>query len=901
VPSQRKQEIVTKPGTLALCLSQVFWIAAGIAFTGLPAAAQPSNEVRFVPDVVGQFNALSVRPDPMGWDIGKYQQDETMPDPTLCRHYEGIARVQGADGTPYFFFTRSGLNAGVPVVCSGPHEPGNLVVVRMGSREKHSERLRSNRLRKGRDFSDTPSDPLCDDEYPTCLLDVAVKHFDFNGAGGWPHYGHPESMQTLGNILVVGVDSPLGDETQPMQVLFIDVADPENPRIVNRFLPADTAINGGIVAITPLANGRYLLAITGAKDSDGVFNKKIYFFESLPTEGCAGGCTDLTRTGLAWQEWDTWDSEASSDSAYLEQSWPTAQGREHQMFQFLRQGDINGTLYLAGARGGISILDAIRIGDDILDLYRIDFIGCEGPGCDIRLKLVSSTKKHSNPNLEPGLRTTGPGSAVLGEGVANFAAASTFYVSPGGELLFYASEHQNSGPGVTVKMGEWRHRDMARPGSPTFLPGAKFLGPYSIPEGVESFLGGQGQQPVTKAWIQLFDKTDFEGHDGRYLVADFLDWNKDDFDDFKQFEGSPVDLHRGFNDEASSWRWFAPVGCSVRANDNHIGADSFPGDRTRTLIGVGQSRSDANLGNVRADFPSSDNMDGVVTSVQFLKAGTANDDCDYYSYRPDLFWDLDRNGSYATTGNIVVFNGAELDGPSVFEIPIKAVHPTDGLTGLTSFKLQVLNVAPTIIAWGVFNSLNQQLGVDVPYFLERLPVTVRGSFTDPGKPDHQTAGIQWGDGAIDLSNGFATFSDAFGGVVGQLSQSHRYASAGTYSLSLVVTDDDGDTDAEQAQIPILTVKQALNQIIEQLKQLIANTTNPIIRGLLEGARRPLEGAIADLSQNGADGQLELPTVQAALAKVYQALNALQAAQAAGADVATLIALVQQAAASLEAA
>jgi hypothetical protein len=876
-------------------LARASIVAAAIALTAGQATAQQVNQPGLLSDVVGQFNALSTRPDPMGWDIGK-SLDSSMPDPTTCRHYEGIARSQSADGTPYFFFTRSGLNAGVPIVCSGPHEPGNLIVVRMGSREKHGERLRSNRLLKGYDFTDTPSDPDCDADYPRCLRDLAVKQIRFDGTGGWPHYGHPESMQMVGDILAIGVDSPLGNETQPMQVLFVDVSNPENPSIVNRFRPEDPAINGGIVAITPMANGRYLLAITGAK-ADGVFNEKIYFFESQPTEGCAGGCSNLATAQFL--PWDTWDSNDAADRDYLEQSWPTAKGREHQMFQFLRQGTAAGTLFLAGARGGINLVDLIRIGDDMLDLYRIDFVGCESPGCDIRLKLVSHVKKHSHPNLEPDERTTGPGSFVLGSDTANFAAASTFYVTPSGELLFYASEHENSGAAATVRMGEWRHRDMARPNSPTFRPGARFLGPFSIPEGAETILGGQGEQPVTKAWMQFFNKTNFEGHDGRYLVADFLDWNKDDFNDFKNFEGSPFDLHRGFSDEASSWRWFAPVGCTVRANDNHIGADSFPGDSTKTLVGVGQALNAANLSNVSADTPGAGSMDGVVTSVQFLKTGT-NEDCDYYSYRPEIFWDLYRNNTYTGRGMLVPFNGSELDGPSVYAIPIRSVHPIDGLTGSTTFRLGVVNVAPTITQFGVFNTLNQQLGVDVPYLVERLPVSVRAAFTDPGRPDHQTAVIAWGDGAINRSqDGFEAFSDAFGGAVGQVRHTHRYATAGTYALSLAVTDDDQGRTSQQMQVPVRTLTQALQDIIAQLKQLIATTTDPTLRRLYESARRALEGAVAELSQDGADGQLEPPTVQGALAKIDVSLRALTDARAAGANVTTLIALLQQVAAALQ--
>ena len=40
------------------------------------------------------------------------------------------------------------------------------------------------------------------------------------------------------------------------------------------------------------------------------------------------------------------------------------------------------------------------------------------------------------------------------------------------------------------------------------------------------------------------------------VVADYKDRNKDDFDDFTR-------LLWYFNDEASSWRWFAPQGCTI--------------------------------------------------------------------------------------------------------------------------------------------------------------------------------------------------------------------------------------------------------------------------------------------------------------------------------------------------
>ena len=524
-------------------------ITAGLGFL-FAGQAVHAQQQPFVPNVEAQFNALSVRPDPLGFGIAN------SPDPTTCKHYEGIARLQGADGTPYFVLTRSGLYT--PPCFLTDDEPGSLTIVRMGSRGKNGERLRSNRLKKGSDLADTSSDSG---------QDVAVTHRRFNGNGGWPIYGHPESMQTLGNILVVGVDTPLEEDwdrdasAPPMRVLFINAADPENLEIINEFVPANAPINnreinGGIVAITPLANGRYLMMITGASRPDfpfAVFNEKMWFFESNSTTSDANGPTDLTVRTLTWRQLDMWEADSScepiydaqgrlvgcranlsEDEQYAGQDWPVSKGREHQMFNFIRQNDIDGTLYLAGARGGIDLVAGGRIGDDILDLYRVDVVGDE-----IKLKLVSSTPKDSHPNAQ---------STLLTAGEANFAAASGFYVSPSGELLFYATAHENDGPSGITTVGEWRHQDMVRPDSPTLRPGVTLFPPagtasFEVPEGGSTTLAGLGEQPATKAWIQLFSDASYSG---RYVVVDFLDWGKDNFDNFKDLDGSYVDLHFGF-------------------------------------------------------------------------------------------------------------------------------------------------------------------------------------------------------------------------------------------------------------------------------------------------------------------------------------------------------------------
>jgi hypothetical protein len=877
-----------------LCLSLATAIA-GFVLSVQPAHAQ---QAPFVPDVEGQFNALAYRPDALGFDIGN------TPDPTTCKHYEGIARLQGPDGTPYFVLTRSGLY--VPPCFLTDDEPGSLTIVRMGSREKTGERLRSNRLKRGSETVDTFSDPDCTgDAYPGCLQDVAVAHRNFNGAGGWPRMGHPESMQVIGNILVVGVDTPLTDSnsrssTLPaMRVLFMDASDPENLQIVNEFVPkhmdfeGSGDLNGGIVSIARRSSGRYLLMITGAARSNfpfNTYNEKMWFFESNSTTLKPGstteidpdGATDLTAQPLTWRLLDVWQADGectvsnvggttvclpnlTPDETYAGQNWPVSKGQEHQMFNFIRQGDENGTLYLAGARGGIDLVAGLRIGDDIVDLYRVDEVGDQ-----IKLKLISSKTKDSHPSLD---------ATLLAEGESNFAAASGFHISPSGEIIFYATAHENGGPADIATVGEWRHHNMVRPDSPTYLPGVKVFPPtggeFTVQEGDSTVLAGLGQQPATKAWIQLYEHGDYAG---RYLVVDFLDWSKDDYDDFGNLDGSALDLHFGFNNEASSARWFAPYGTHIQGNEYPFSDGDYPGDK-RIFDGLGYPDKDPDLG------PAEDD----IMSVEFQ-----DDVAGYYSGTPDVFWDVNLNGTFSTAGVIATFPATELDGPGFVQVPVKAVHPVDGLAGYANAPVRVLNVAPAITQLGIFNSLNQQLGVAVPFFLEGLPVTVRGSFTDPGKPDHQTADINWGDGVVVPSAAFNTFTDAFGGATGQLSHTRTYAGAGSFNLTLGVTDDDGGATAQSVTVPVLTAEQALVQMIETLDQIIAGTTDPKLKKILLDARKALQW-------NGASGaidKLDLKNPQAALVKLGHALDSLRTAQAAGAPVGSLIALIEQVMASL---
>ena len=217
------RERLVRPGskTAAKAALVAFIAACLLTLTPVRAAAQtPKPDVYFVPNVVEQFRALSLRPEPFGmWVWGH-------PDPenNIDKHYQGIARTMGP-GIPHMFLAWNGNDSNC-VFCDD--EPGQLFILRMGSRDVTGERLRSNRLH--------PDDPISAvDRYgndvgtPPDLRDCLVGRIVFNGTGGWPNYMHPGAMQVVGDVLAVPLSKP-GAGDVPMRIQFIDITEPAVPR-----------------------------------------------------------------------------------------------------------------------------------------------------------------------------------------------------------------------------------------------------------------------------------------------------------------------------------------------------------------------------------------------------------------------------------------------------------------------------------------------------------------------------------------------------------------------------------------------------------------------------------------------------------------------------------------------
>jgi hypothetical protein len=819
------------------------------------ATGQP--EVYFVPDVAAQFNQLALRPDPLGFNLSP-----TAPEPRIGKHFQGIVRKHGP-GTPYMFLSRSGND--VPECVGCDDDPGNIFVVRMQSRDTNGERMRSNRLRRDwsiastiwpgvPNFWATPPDPQ----------DKNFRTIHFNGQDGWPNYAHPGGMQVVGDVLVVPLSEPYNSGDPKFPILFIDISNPEIPAPLTQFDPLSVSdpsseFGGGEVAVAPVLNPlgpgvRYIMLVAGVSDKD------VRLYRSLPTAD--DGSTDLKSLDLHWEFIGSWNRANVTDTG--ENDWPCCSSQSFQMFNFVRQESMNGPLFLIGARNDSSVLSPGG-GTDFLHLYRVNVDQYGNPAEKL---LTQIERKHVCTDS-------------IGDGgdTSHFTGSTGVYVSPSGELIIYASEHANYGPPQellgrqTERFGEWRHREMVRPASPTLRPSVVPSGPFEVDEGSTTLLFAQGKAPITKAWMQFFEddgiglSDNFDGNE--WLAVDWQDSDKDDYDDFTK-------LFFHFNDNAGSWRWFAPQGCTLRVNQHSIDDDDFPG-HFKTLAGTGLVEEAGDLNQVMDDA-SEVSMDDMISSVQFS--------CDaYYNAPLGMLWDLDRNGTFETTGNLPTFSATELDGPSVVSLPVKAQHPTDtstlGTSPVAMVDVKVRNVVPTIANLDVVDPLGLKVGVDVPFAVANLPYAIQGSFTDPGKPDHQSASLDLGDGTVIESNSFDLFSDAFGGATGQVKQVHSFPASGIYTIKLEVQDDDGGLTTLSKSIKVVTPAEVIGSVVTDIDQRLTTATDQKVIHALRDARDDLTGNNNGAANNGALDHLVTGSLVAALDKVEHAIQTLELAEAAG--------------------
>ena len=844
----------------------------------------------FASDVIDEYHKVARRADPLA------AKRTVSPPATSCLHQEGIARVNAPDGTPYMFLTRSGKDPGF--FCSTNNHSGTIYIVKMGSRAKNGERLRSNLYPlDGSFFVNRPH--IASEE------DTTVGKISLDGDHGYfPGYEHPGGMQAIGDLLVVGTEDPylMPSGTSQATVLLINVHNPEDPQTAE-YGRIDVHDVGG-------EDGSDPVALTVVKDADGAkrflvataggpANRILNFYRSPVIEMVDGDPTQIKPDAALW-DGRNWELVGRFSNRVLNDclgfDWPIGTGLfantgQHQMLNFVREGDLDGQLYLFGGRRTGAIVNPWS--SELLDLYKVQLTDGLPDDCPIK-PVANGSRTMSNVSWDERWDT------------GSFSAASGMYVTPAGEILDYVAPHENSD---VIVFGEYRSLNIVDNDSPSLRPTATVNGPVTVDEGSSVQISGTGEQAETKAWVSLFQ----QGGAGETL--DPWIWFQVDYDDRNELNAGDLDSVMVQEDStiplissaSSSLRWWAPPGCNIAATEYPSSFPyQWPGPKTVILRGTGSVEVVTDLSHLptyTADgdaYPSTPVPGGVTPTVmdfQYQIRGISfarpseggavlrNQLCDtYYGGTVGLGWDLDNNGSYETTGNSATFRATTLDGPVAVTVGARAQHPTDtswfGEGAPISVPVNVRNVAPAVQA-KLVDSLGNDLSAGIAFTLPGQPVSLSATFSDPGVADTHTGSVNWGDGTIDTA--FASWSDTHNGLGGSLTQSHTFTASGVYNVTTTVTDDDQGATPVTLQIRVMTPEEAIKFLAEQLNGLITAATNARIKAALIAVRDDLIGnKTGQPPTNGALDKLTAKDPSAAIVKLTAAIGHLSYAESIGA-------------------
>lgn len=686
----------------------------GIAsLTTLSATAELNQTNRRVTDIENLFDRLRSHADFLGFRHNPQIAPRAMGSPeATSTHYQGIAR-SSAPGRPYLFVTRSGMSSG---------DRGYLLVVKMGSRNTTGERMRSNRYEKSDSVEGTQ--PPDDDRVVTARV--------FTG------YQHPGGIQLCGDILAVPLEGVIGNGPEG-KVVFFDVSDPEDPRLLPVSVESSSKI--GIAGLTRLPDGKFLLVTTGGNGD------KLKFYRS--------NRESFLESGFQFTLHDTFDGDDVQNG-----TWHTGV-TSHQSLQLMVQQSESGaqSVYLIAGRNDKDTTPFIS-GKDYLYLYRVT--GWSEGASSISMRQIARRHMHTDSGNSANGETTlvlDDAHSFMTDANANFLAGLCTYVSPTGELLVYAIEHFNWGPRSSVRFVEFRHEQVYREGNPIYEKQVVLNAPEFVAEDSTVTLdaGGSKRLGSVRPWVEIFEDANYNG---RSVIMDWADRDKEDFKDLRKL--SPP---FGFNDKASSVRWFAPLGWRIRLydGDNYKIEDDEP---YLDLHGTGFQSGIRVLSDKPYEFDN-ESYNGVwhetrVTSMKFIPPA-ASDDFEPFplpNEDPDAPATEAADDGWSNPKDHLVYRWRLLDRDmNPVSSEWATLTPVSGSPWLATLKtftrgvdvlnveLTLLNTPPKSILRPIrFIKANRNPEVSVS--LRRIvgnTVTVDVNVADPDSDDEIEVFVDWGD------------------------------------------------------------------------------------------------------------------------------------------------------------
>lgn len=207
----------------------------------------------------------------------------------------------------------------------------------------------------------------------------------------------------------------------------------------------------------------------------------------------------------------------------------------------------------------------------------------------------------------------------------------------------------------------------------------------------------------------------------------------------------------------------------------------------------------------------SGSTNGLEGSTIAFDASMSTDDGGIVSYE----WDWNGDGTYDETTNTPLVEHTWYDDYSG-TVKLKVVDGY-GLVGEATTTVNVLNVPPVA-------SIDSS---EHPYshIFVGDTVTFHGSFLDPGADDTHSITWNFGDGTL---------------ASGVLTPTHVYATNGLFTVTLTVTDDDGGVGSNSITIKVMTINEAVSDLINTVKDLnIAAGLKSNLLGKLQDANKLL--------------------------------------------------------------